>query len=289
VAKSPHASWTNRPRFVLISSADEPIHRDGLARWLHSFGELVGIVELHADRPQKVQRLRRELKQVGPLRFLDGLAFRAYANLFQSAADAAWERRQLRRLRLRFPDLPATIPVLPTDDPNGEDVEHFLQLCEPTIVLARCATPLAEPITTIPTHGAFVMQPGIGPQYRSDHGCFWAMAEDDLRHVGITLLKIDRGGDNGFVYGYYRCPFNPVRESHHVIQDKAVLENLRSLETRFLQIAAGTARPIPTRPAESRTWGQPWLTAYLQYRRREQRRQATESVPRPTVLLTPRP
>jgi hypothetical protein len=287
VAESPHANHPVRPRFALICHDDEPLNRDGLARWLNTFGDLVGIVELQEGRDRKWQRVRREVKRVGPLRFLDVLAFRAYSKLFLSIADAAWERRQLRRMRLRFPTSLDHVPVLPTDNPNGEDVEGFLKLCEPTIVIARCKTLLKERIFSIPTRGTFVMHPGICPQYRNAHGCFWAMAEDDLHNVGMTLLKIDRGVDTGPVYGFYRTKFNPVMESHHVIQDKVVLENLKALETRLLQIHEGIAQPIPTRGHDSRTWGQPWLSAYLQYRRRELRRQSqgAEAIPVPSRAL----
>ncbi|MDZ4686507.1 MAG: formyl transferase [Planctomycetaceae bacterium] len=287
MVESPHETLPLRPRIALICHEDEPLNRDGLARWLNSFGDLVGIVELHEGRDRKWQRVRREVKRVGPLRFLDVLAFRAYSKIFLSSADAAWERRQLCRLRLRFPASLDHVPVLPTDSPNGEDVESFLQFCEPTLVIARCKTLLKERIFSIPTRGTYVMHPGICPQYRNAHGCFWAMAEDDLHNVGMTLLKIDRGVDTGPVYGFYRCPFNPVMESHHVIQDKVVLENLKPLAAKFQEIATGAAQPIATAGHDSRTWGQPWLSAYLNYRHREQQRASVGAgACRPGLLST---
>jgi methionyl-tRNA formyltransferase len=112
-----------------------------------------------------------------------------------------------------------------------------------------------------------VLHPGICPEYRNAHGCFWALAERDLTRVGMTLLKVDAGVDTGPVYGHYSYPFDEKRESYNVIQYRVVSENLDALADRFGQIAAGTAQPIDTHGRASANWGQPWLTRYLGWRR----------------------
>ncbi|MBI1346655.1 formyl transferase [bacterium] len=261
-----------RPRVILICHADDLLNREGLARWLASFGDLAGIVEIREHKQRKWKRIRRELRRVGPLRFLDVLAFRLYARLYQSARDAQWEADQLNQLRTAYPVDLAAVPTLITDSPNSQNVRAFLTQQQPTLVIARCKTLLAERIFTIPAQGTVVMHPGICPQYRNAHGCFWAMAEDDMSHVGLTVLKIDRGIDTGPIYGYFRYNFDPLQESHHVIQHRTVFENLRDLQRLLCEMAAGTAQPLTVTDTESREWGQPWLTKFLRYRRREQQR-----------------
>lgn len=258
-----------RPRIVLICHADDPLNREGLARWLASFGDLAGIVELRERGQRMWQRVRREIRRVGPLRFLDVLAFRFYAKAFLNRRDAAWETAELQRLADQFAPIPAQTPILTTHSPNTPEVESFLKVARPTLVIARCKTLLKEKIFSIPTRGTFVMHPGICPQYRNAHGCFWALAEDDLAHVGLTLLKIDRGIDTGPIYGYYRYDFDALTESHHVIQHKAAFANLPALQQKLLEIARGTAAPLEHQATTSREWGQPWLTKYLAYQRRE--------------------
>ena len=51
------------------------------------------------------------------------------------------------------------------------------------------------------------MHPGICPEYRNAHGCFWALANRDLNKVGMTLLRIDKGVDTGPTFGYYTYPY----------------------------------------------------------------------------------
>jgi len=278
VAETPPAESSVRPRIVLICHADDPLNREGLARWLTSFGVLAGIVEIREHRQRKWQRIRREVRRVGPFRFLDVLAFRVYARMFHATQDARWEAGLLDQLRAAYPVELAGIPVLVTTSPNTKEVQAFLQQQQPTLVIARCKTLLAERIFTIPTHGTVVMHPGICPQYRNAHGCFWALAEDDLAHVGLTVLKIDRGIDTGPIYGYFRYDFDALQESHHVIQHRTVFENLPALQRLLCDMATGIAQPLTVTARESREWGQPWLTRYLGYRRREQQRRIAAGV-----------
>lgn len=256
---------------VIICHEGDHLNREGLARWLASFTELAGIVVLRENNERRWRRIRRELRRVGALRFLDVFALRLYYRLFLAKQDRAWEAGELDRLRATYPPLSPDLVVLHTHSPNTTEAEAFVRNLAPDIMIARCKTLLKESVFTIPRLGTFVMHPGVCPQYRNAHGCFWALASDDPQHVGMTLLRIDRGVDTGEVFGYYSYPFDEVAESHIVIQHRVVFENLEALRTRLLEIAAGSAATIDTSGSESRAWGQPWLTKYLQWKRRARR------------------
>jgi methionyl-tRNA formyltransferase len=199
---------------------------------------------------------------------LDVLAFRLYYRFAFAGADTAWQRAAVARAAeaWKAPD-PAT-PVLRTHDPNDETVRTFLERVAPDLAVARCKWLLRRAIYSVPRLGTFVLHPGICPQYRNAHGCFWALASGDPDNVGLTLLAIDDGIDTGPVYGYYRCPLDPLRESHVRIQQRVYLENADAIRDRLLAIAAGRAAPLPVADVPSRNWGQPWLSAYLRYRRK---------------------
>jgi methionyl-tRNA formyltransferase len=118
----------------------------------------------------------------------------------------------------------------------------------------------------VPTHGTFVLHPGVCPEYRNAHGAFWALARRDLKNVGLTLLKVDAGVDTGPVYGYYTYDFDETRESHIVVMTRLALDNLDRLRDRLLEIWRGTAERLDTAGRPSATWGQPWLTSYLKWK-----------------------
>jgi len=258
----------HRPRTVLICHADDPLNREGLARWLAATTQLAGIVVLEEPARRMRRRIQREIQRVGLLRFVDVLAFRLYYKLFMAKRDRAWEQQMLQTLCERFPALTDQTRILQTPSPNSADAEQFLRAAKPDIVIARCKSLLKESIFSIATRGTFVMHPGICPQYRNAHGCFWALAKKDRDNVGMTLLKIDKGIDTGPVYGYYRCAFDERRDSHHVIQHKVVFDNLKLLESKLNEIQQGDAATYDTRGLPSGEWGQPWLSAYFGYLRR---------------------
>ena len=253
-------------RTLLICHHDSALDRDGLARWLASFSTLAGIVVITETGDTVKRRVRREWQRSGPLRFVDILAFRVYYKLVLGRKDAAWTRARCASLAERFP--PHAAPVLDTAVMTTPEVEQFIAEAKPDIVVARCKHLLKRNIFSLASVGTFVMHPGICPEYRNAHGCFWALARRDLGRVGLTLLKIDAGVDTGLIYGHYTCKCDELTESHFVIQTRSVLDNLDGLAAKLGELAQGTARPIEVAGRQSAVWGQPWLSRYIWWKYR---------------------
>lgn len=257
---------------LLICHDDAPLDRVGLSRWLHATSDLVGLMVLEETGGRFMRRVKREVKRVGWLRFLDVTAFRLYYKANLAAGDQAWEQRKLQELEKQYPPLPDSLPVLRTSSPNSAEAEAFVKETAPDIMIARCKFILRPRIFTVPATGTFVMHPGVCPEYRNAHGCFWALANEDLDKVGMTLLKIDEGVDTGPVYGYFSYPYNELQESHIIIQNRTVLDNLDEIAQKLQIVHAGEAEVIDTRGRPSGVWGQPWLSKYLALKKRARRR-----------------
>jgi hypothetical protein len=260
-----------RPRTLLLyhegSRADEEV----LSRWLASFSDVVGIVVLKEPKRRRWERVKREIRRSGRLRFLDVAAFRVYYRLRLAGRDRAREDALVRELSARYHER-GTTPTLTTESPNSPEAEAFIREARPDIIVARCRTLLQERIFSLASEGTFVMHPGITPEYRNSHGCFWALANRDLDRVGMTLLRIDAGVDTGPVFGYYSYDFDERAESHVVIQKRVVLENLDAIRDKLLEIHRGAATPLDTTGRRSAVWGQPWLTKYLRWKLAARRR-----------------
>ncbi len=255
-------------RTVLICHHDSRVDCEGLTRWLDSFTDLVGVVILEEQPGRFYRRVRKEVSRVGLLRFPDVIAMRLYARARLSGPYKAWESDQLQVLSETYPQPVAAPPILRTHSPNSSESEEFLSQVAPDLMIARCKTLLAERIFQIPRLGTFVLHPGICPEYRNAHGCFWALANDDLDNVGLTLLKIDKGVDTGPIYGYFSYDFDELSESHLVIQQRVLFENLPEIQARLLEIESGTASTIDVSGRQSAIWGQPWLSRFLRWKRR---------------------
>lgn len=258
---------------LLICHEEALLDREALARWLASFSDLAGIVVIQEGRGKLWLRSKREIKRIGLLRFLDVVAFRVYYKLFLARADAQCEQDTLNAVRSTTQPLRDDLPVLFTKSPNSPETEAFIKRLQPDIVIARCKILLKDRIYKIPSRGTFVMHPGICPEYRNSHGCFWALANDDAERVGMTLLKIDDGVDTGPIYGYFGCRFDSVRDSHIVIQMRTVFDNLDAIREKLIEIYEGKAETIDVRGRKSAAWGQPWLTRYIRWKLRARRGQ----------------
>jgi hypothetical protein len=261
-----------RPRSVLICHRGAILDREGLSLWLASFSDLVGIVELDEPRSRTRRRIRKQIQRSGLLRFLDVLALRAWYRVRHARSDRQFERDAVDRIRARFPATAPSPNLLRSSSVNAPEVIEFLQRSRPDFVVARCKTLLKPAVFEVPAAGTYVLHPGVCPEYRNAHGCFWALAQRDLERVGLTLLRIDAGVDTGPIYGYFSYAFDERRESHIRIQQRVLLENLDAVRDTLLSAVAGAAERIQTSGRRSATWGQPWLTAYLRWKRAARRR-----------------
>jgi hypothetical protein len=255
------------PSAVLICHEQDLLDRQGLASWLATTLRLAGLIIIRDGRSRMWRAARREIRRVGVLRFLDVVAFRAYARVMLAGREAAWKAGQLQRLRDRYPADLSAVPQIVVSSPNSEEARAFLQEIEPDIAIARCKVILKPALFQIPRVGTFVMHPGICPEYRNAHGCFWALVNRDLDRVGMTLLKVDAGIDTGPIYFHGTCAIDELEDSHIVIQYRAVFDNLDRIGETLLALCRGDEVPtVSTAGRRSATWGQPRLTEYLRWK-----------------------
>jgi folate-dependent phosphoribosylglycinamide formyltransferase PurN len=259
---------TNLPRVVLICHDRDRLDTEGLACWVAGTMNLTGLIVISEDRNRLWAAAKREIRRVGWRGFLDVVAYRAFARVRLRAKEEAWKEQELRALRTRYPRKLDDVPRLAVANPNSDAAADFLKTLGPDIVVARCKFILKPEIFSIAGTGTFALHPGICPEYRNAHGCFWALVNRDLDRVGMTLLKIDAGVDTGPVYLQAGCAIDEIGESHVVIQYRAVTENLDRIAAILIDLFRGeNIEPIPTSGRTSAVWGQPRLTDYLRWKR----------------------
>jgi methionyl-tRNA formyltransferase len=259
---------TNLPRVVLICHASDRLDSEGLASWLAATTSLAGLIVISDDRRRLLKAASKEIRRTGWLGFLDVVAYRAYARVCLRAREDEWKTRQLAKLRAAYQVNLESVPSVVVANPNSDAAREFLISIQPDIVLARCKFILEPEMFSIPRVGTFALHPGICPEYRNAHGCFWALVNRDLDRVGMTLLKIDKGIDTGPVYLQAGYAVDEIGESHTVIQYRVVMENLDRIAATLIDLHRGVAvAPIPTTGRKSAVWGQPRLTDYLRWKR----------------------
>jgi methionyl-tRNA formyltransferase len=230
--------------------------------------KLAGLVVLK-DAPSRIWGVaRREIRRGGWAGFADVVAFRAFSKILLNPKDAAWKRQELNRLRERYPADLSRVPRIEVTSPNSEEARVFMLACAPDVIIARCKFILKPEIFEIARVGSFALHPGVCPEYRNAHGCFWALVNRDTERVGMTLLKLDKGIDTGPIYFQAGCEIDELNESHTVIQYRVVLENLDGIARTLIDLANGrNPATVPVEGRASAVWGQPRLTDYLRWKR----------------------
>tara|TARA_B100001540_G_scaffold315354_1_gene342401 strand:- start:1759 stop:2475 length:717 start_codon:yes stop_codon:yes gene_type:complete len=232
-----------------------------------SFSNLAGIVIIQENKNKKLKRLKGEIKRSGLIRLVDMIAFKVFYYFRYQKKDSKWCSEKLNQLRSSYNFDLKNIPTITVSNPNSNIAQTFITSKEPDIIIARCKVLLKYEIFSKAKTGTFIMHPGICPEYRNSHGCFWGIVNRDYDRIGMTLLKINRGIDSGPIYGYYYPKeLNLNEESHIIIQYNSVFDNLELIQDKLLEIYDGKAVVIETRNRESKIWGQPWFTSYFKWK-----------------------
>jgi folate-dependent phosphoribosylglycinamide formyltransferase PurN len=269
-----------KPSVVLICHERDRLDTEGLASWLANSLRLAGLIIIRDPRSRRWRAAKREVRRVGLLRFVDVVAFRLYARLRLARRDEAWKDAEVARLRRRYPADVESVPRIHVSSPNSDEARAFLERLRPDIAIARCKIILKPAIFTVPRAGTFVLHPGICPEYRNAHGCFWALVRRDFDRVGMTLLRVDPGIDTGPIFLHGTCEFDEVEDTHGVIQYRSVTENLDAIARILIALCRGEQLPpISTDGRASAVWGQPQLTAYLRWKREARRRRHASRIP----------
>ena len=241
---------------------------------------MAGLIIIRDPRNRLWRASKREIRRVGWLRFVDVVAYRAFATLRLARRDQAWKAAEVARLRRRYPADLAAVPSIVVTSPNSNEAREFLEELRPDLAIARCKVILKQSIFGVPRVGTFVLHPGICPEYRNAHGCFWALTRRDFERVGMTLLRVDPGIDTGPIFLHGSYDFDEVEESHSVIQYRTVTENLDTIANILAALCRGEqVTPVSVEGRESAVWGQPQLTAYLRWKWQARRRRNERRIP----------
>jgi folate-dependent phosphoribosylglycinamide formyltransferase PurN len=90
-----------------------------------------------------------------------------------------------------------TLPRLKVISINSDACRTALQHLEPRIVLVVGTRMIRKQILSS-TNAIFInYHAGINPRYRGQYGGYWALAQGDASHAGVTVHLVDAGVDTG--------------------------------------------------------------------------------------------
>lgn len=203
--------------------------------------------------------VRRRIRRLGAIETIGQIAFVIYGKFAGARARAA---ARICILRAGFDDSPlADDQIIAVESVNDRTVRNQIASLRPRVVVVS-GTRIIGSGTLAATDAKFInAHYGITPMYRGVHGGYWALAQGDVAHCGVTVHLVDRGVDTGEVIAQEiispgrRDNFFtlPVRQA--IVATPLIVDAVRDcLEGRLATRAAA---------GPSRQWYHPTLWGYI--------------------------
>lgn len=145
---------------------------------------------------------------------------------------------------------------------NGDACRAALAGARPDVVVIN-GTRIIGKKTLAAVQARFVnVHVGITPRYRGVHGGYWALAEGDPEHAGVTVYFVDEGIDTGEVIAQARIEPTPedTFATYPFLQLRAGLPLLEQAVSGILRGEAATTAPMTP---DSKLWTHPTVGRYL--------------------------
>lgn len=141
---------------------------------------------------------KRRLKKLGFFRVGSQVAFSFLVVPFLGLAG----KKRVKQIKsiYHFDETPvAEEKIIRFETVNDQACIDLLKELNPAIVIVSGTRILSKKLLDSCPAVFINMHAGITPQYRGVHGGYWAMANKDPEHCGVTIHLVDKGIDTGAV------------------------------------------------------------------------------------------
>jgi methionyl-tRNA formyltransferase len=148
---------------------------------------------------------------------------------------------------------------------NDEACISILEKINPDIVLVNGTRIISKKLLERCKAVFMNMHAGITPQYRGVHGGYWAVANKDLEHCGVTIHLVDKGIDTGNILYQNKIAVN--RKDNFTTYPYSQLgEGMPLVKKAIGDVVMGQLKPQPPSSLPGKLWYHPTIWQYLYYR-----------------------
>ncbi len=233
---------------------------DGDSTWIvhnalrESFELSAVIVE---EAPSATQILRRRAHKLGWVTVAGQVAFVLFARVTERFSHA---RQDEIRHENGLDRTRSTSTVTRVESANSDAVIALLQSLAPSVVVVNGTRILSQQVLDCVEAPFVNMHAGITPMYRGVHGCYWALANRDPEHAGVTVHLVDSGVDTGNVIA--QATVHPsAADSYHTYPLLQLAAGLPLLEQAVRDALAGDLSTV-TVAGESKQYYHPTIWRY---------------------------
>ena len=232
----------------------------------HALDAEFGVYRIIVETPvSQKQLLKRRAEKLGWRTVLGQIAFKLLvaSPLSRAAQPRLQALKQVHSLNDQPLPPDRTIRVVSVNDP---ECIAALQSLNPDVVVVNGTRIIAKrvlssvPCPFINTHA------GITPLYRGVHGGYWALANNDAAHCGVSVHLVDAGIDTGSIIA--QALIQPTPEDNFATYPLLqLIAGLPLLKDAVRAALSGSIELRRSPEGVSRLWSHPTLAEYRANRR----------------------
>jgi folate-dependent phosphoribosylglycinamide formyltransferase PurN len=148
--------------------------------------------------------------------------------------------------------------------PSVNDIKSINELkrLSPDIVIVNGTRIISKNVLDAVKAVFINMHTGITPQYRGVHGGYWAVANNDIMHFGVTVHLVDKGIDTGNIL--YQATTTPSAKDNFVTYPFLQFgEGIPLVKKTIDDVMQNKLTPMPYSSTNSKLWSHPSLWQYM--------------------------
>ncbi len=233
----------------------------------HALDAEFGVHRIIVETPiSQQQLLKRRAEKLGWRTVLGQIAFKLLvaAPLGRAAQARLYALKQAHGLNDQLLPADRTIRVTSVNDP---ECIAALQELNPDVVVVNGTRIIAKRVLTSVPCPFINTHAGITPLYRGVHGGYWALANNDAAHCGVSVHLVDAGIDTGGIIAQALIQPGPedTFATYPLLQ---LIAGLPLLKNAVRTALTGTIRLRAAPEGTSRLWSHPTLDEYWRNRHR---------------------
>lgn len=210
--------------------------------------------------PSASTLIRSRMRRLGPWRVFGQLLFQLLAVPIISMASVGRRQEIIREfcVSVAAPP-PGKLSVIPSV--NHPESWEAMRLLSPDVIVingTRILSKSSLQAYSVPVLNTHV---GITPRYRGVHGAYWALANKDRQHCGVTVHLVDTGIDTGGIL--HQAVIHPTAKDNFTTYPTLQMAVGSTLLCKAVEdVINGTVSTIDGYGASTR-WYHPTLWEYI--------------------------
>ena len=225
----------------------------------HALKDDVNVLKVLVEEPVSKKRLiKNRIRRLGVITVFGQILFIVFNKIWVRLAK---DRIAEIKMQYGLNNTPVeTQKYHPVESVNSDEVISLLQELQPDAVVVNGTRIIAERVLESIDAPFINTHAGITPKYRGVHGGYWALAEDDAAHCGVTVHLVDTGVDTGGIL--YQSIIQPEKtDSFNTYPLLQLAEAIPLMRQALKDVLHGDLRPVAV-DLPSKLWYHPTLWEY---------------------------